>query len=88
MWDSIIEDVRKIIYQHEIKAQVEHSSFFEVVNSVLIDRCTKSNTSLHFLLILYIQDNYIIKLFYYYIFFVYVLFIIYNVMLIYAYVFF
>ena len=28
MWDSMIEDVRKIIYQHEGKAQVEHSSFF------------------------------------------------------------
>jgi len=28
MWDSMIEDVRKIIYQHDIKAQVEHSSFF------------------------------------------------------------
>jgi len=47
MRDSLIEDGRKIIYQHERKAQVEHSSFLEVVNSVLIDHWTKSNTSLH-----------------------------------------
>jgi len=47
MWNSMIEDVRKIIYQHERNAQVEHSSFFETVNSVLIDRWTKSSTSLH-----------------------------------------
>ena len=47
MWDSMIEDVRKIIYQHEGNAPVEHSSFFEAVNSVLIDRWTKSSTSLH-----------------------------------------
>ena len=47
MWDSMIEDVRKTIYQHEGKAQVEHSSFFETVNSVLIDRWTKNSTSLH-----------------------------------------
>ncbi|XP_027922790.1 uncharacterized protein LOC114180686 [Vigna unguiculata] len=47
MWDSMIENVRKIIYQHERKTEVEHSSFFEVVNSILIDRWTKSSTSLH-----------------------------------------
>jgi len=33
----MIEDVRKIIYQHERKAQVKHSSFSEAINSILID---------------------------------------------------
>ena len=47
MWDSMIEKVRKVIFEHEGKTEVEHSSFFEVVNSILIDRWTKSSTSLH-----------------------------------------
>jgi len=47
MWDSMIEKVRKVIFEHEGKIEVEHSSFFEVVNSILIDRWTKSSTSLH-----------------------------------------
>ena len=47
MRDSMLENVRKVVYQHEIKTKGEHSSFFEVVNSILIDQWTKSNTSLH-----------------------------------------
>jgi len=47
MWDSTIEKVRKVIFQHERKTEVEHSSFFEVLNSILIDRWTNSSTSLH-----------------------------------------
>jgi len=47
MWNSMIENVRKIRYQHERKIEVEHSSFFEVINSILIYRWTKSSTSLH-----------------------------------------
>ena len=47
MWDSMIEKVRKVIFQHERKTEVEHSSFFEIVNSILIDRWTKSSTSFH-----------------------------------------
>jgi len=43
----MIENVRKVILQHERKTEVEHSSFFEVVKSILIDRWTKSNTSLY-----------------------------------------
>jgi len=35
------------MFEHERKTKVEHSSFFEIVNSILIDRWTKSNTSLH-----------------------------------------
>ena len=37
MWDSMIEKVRKVIFEHERKTKVEHSSFFKVVNSILID---------------------------------------------------
>jgi len=47
IWDSMIENV---IFQHERKTEVEHSSFFDVVNSILIDRWTKSSTSLHYLI--------------------------------------
>jgi len=47
MWDSMIEKVRKVIFQHERKIEVEHSSFFEAVNSILIDRWTKSSISIH-----------------------------------------
>jgi len=47
MWDSMIEKVRKVIFEHERKIEVEHSSFFEVVNSILINHWTKSSTSLH-----------------------------------------
>ena len=38
MWDSMIENVRKVIFEHERKTEVEHSPFFEVVNSILIYR--------------------------------------------------
>jgi len=37
-WDSIIENVKNFIFQHERNIEVEHSSFFEVVKSILIDR--------------------------------------------------
>ncbi|XP_045788744.1 uncharacterized protein LOC123883850 [Trifolium pratense] len=47
MWDSMIQDVRKAIYKHERKAEVEHSAFHDVVHSRLIARWTKSNTPLH-----------------------------------------
>jgi len=47
MWDSMIENVRKIIYQHERKTKVEHSSFFEALKSILVDHWTKGSTSLH-----------------------------------------
>nr|XP_007161843.1 hypothetical protein PHAVU_001G102800g [Phaseolus vulgaris]ESW33837.1 hypothetical protein PHAVU_001G102800g [Phaseolus vulgaris] len=31
MWDSMIENVKKVIYQHEMKIEAEYSSFFKVV---------------------------------------------------------
>jgi len=47
MWDSKIENVKRVIYQHERKTEVEYSSFFKVVELILIDRWTKSSTPLH-----------------------------------------
>jgi len=46
MWDSMIENVRQVIFQHERKTEAEHSSLFEVIRSILIDSWTKSSTSL------------------------------------------
>jgi len=37
MWDSMIKNARKVIYQSERKTKIEHSSFYEVLNSILID---------------------------------------------------
>jgi len=47
MWDSMIENMGKVIFQHEIKTNFKLSSFFKVVQSILIYRWTKNNTSLH-----------------------------------------
>jgi len=47
MWDSMIKNVKKVIYHHERKTKAEYSSFFEVVKLILTDRWTKSSTSLH-----------------------------------------
>jgi len=47
MWDSMIENVRKDIFEHERKTEVEHSLFFDVVNLILINCWTKSSTFLH-----------------------------------------
>jgi len=37
MWNSMIEKVRKVIFQHERKTEIKHSSFFGVVNLILIN---------------------------------------------------
>ena len=47
MWDTMIENVKKVIYNKEKKEQDEESSFFTVVYDILIGRWTKSNTPLH-----------------------------------------
>ncbi|QHO55695.1 uncharacterized protein DS421_3g67380 [Arachis hypogaea] len=47
MWDSMIEKVKKVIYHYERKDESEESTFFNVVNSILIERWTKSSTPLH-----------------------------------------
>nr|XP_007132377.1 hypothetical protein PHAVU_011G089700g [Phaseolus vulgaris]ESW04371.1 hypothetical protein PHAVU_011G089700g [Phaseolus vulgaris] len=47
IWDSMIENVKRVIDQHERKTEVEYSSFFKVVELILIDRWTKSSTPLH-----------------------------------------
>ncbi|XP_057425688.1 uncharacterized protein LOC130719057 [Lotus japonicus] len=46
-WDSMIEQVKLTIFQHENKELNQHSSFYDVVYSILIDIWTKSNTPLH-----------------------------------------
>ncbi|KAL3753584.1 hypothetical protein ACJRO7_000916 [Eucalyptus globulus] len=47
MWDSMIEKVKKVIYAHEVKRLDEKSTFYEVINTILVDRWTKNNTLLY-----------------------------------------
>ena len=47
MWDSMIENVKKEIYQHESKEDYEESPFYDVVHNILIERWTKNCTPLH-----------------------------------------
>ncbi|KAJ1406144.1 Ribonuclease H-like superfamily [Sesbania bispinosa] len=47
MWDSMIEEVKKVIYRNEKKVESEESAFYNVVHTILIDRWTKSSTPLH-----------------------------------------
>jgi len=37
MLDSMTENLKKVIYQHERKTEIGHSSLLEVINSILID---------------------------------------------------
>ncbi|KAL5137178.1 Protein SRG1 [Glycine soja] len=47
MWDSVIEKVRKAIYLYERKEEIEESTFYVVVHSILLDRWIKSSTPIH-----------------------------------------
>ncbi|KAJ7976594.1 Dimer_Tnp_hAT domain-containing protein [Quillaja saponaria] len=47
MWDSMIEQVRTVIFRQEKKEEDEVSDFYNVVYAILIDRWTKSCTPLH-----------------------------------------
>ncbi|XP_075636663.1 uncharacterized protein LOC142608889 [Castanea sativa] len=47
MWDSMIEKVKAVIYQHEGLEDNEYSSFWSVMYDILIDRWTKNCTPLH-----------------------------------------
>ena len=47
MWDSMIEKVKVVIYRHEGLEDDQYSSFWGVVNDILIDRWTKNSTPLH-----------------------------------------
>ena len=47
MWDTMIENVKKVIYRHEGKEENEKSTFYLVVQSILVDRWAKGNTPLH-----------------------------------------
>ena len=37
MWDSMIENVKKEIYWHEVKEDYEESPFYDVVHNILIE---------------------------------------------------
>ncbi|KAL4598518.1 hypothetical protein ACB092_11G064800 [Castanea dentata] len=47
MWDSMIENVKKEIYQQEGKEEYEESPFYDVVHAILIEWWTKNYTPLH-----------------------------------------
>ncbi|KAL8473814.1 hypothetical protein ACS0TY_030609 [Phlomoides rotata] len=47
MWDAMIFEVKKVIFEHEKKSDFEESCFWNVVRKVLEDRWSKSNTPLH-----------------------------------------
>ncbi|XP_057793012.1 uncharacterized protein LOC131009614 [Salvia miltiorrhiza] len=47
MWDTMIVKVKRVIFEHEMKSDLEESSFWNVVCNVLEDRWSKSNTQLH-----------------------------------------
>ncbi|KAF5180325.1 hAT transposon superfamily [Thalictrum thalictroides] len=46
-WDSMIENVKVIIYRHEGKLEDEDSPFYSIVYNILVDCWAKSNTPLH-----------------------------------------
>ena len=47
MWDSMIEKVNAVIYQHEGLEDDQYSSFWGVMNDIFIDPWTKNCTPLH-----------------------------------------
>ncbi|XP_050209053.1 uncharacterized protein LOC126659729 [Mercurialis annua] len=46
-WDSMIEKVKAIIYQHEKKQDNEKSTFYDTIHEILVYRWNKSNNPLH-----------------------------------------
>ncbi|PWA87399.1 hypothetical protein CTI12_AA035550 [Artemisia annua] len=46
-WDSMIENVKVVIYRHEGKKEEDVSPFYSIVHNILVDRWAKSNTPLH-----------------------------------------
>ncbi|XP_049391466.1 uncharacterized protein LOC125855822 [Solanum stenotomum] len=48
IWDSIIEKVKKVIFEHEGKDLISgQSNFFDTIHDILVARWNKSNTPLH-----------------------------------------
>ncbi|XP_021644962.2 uncharacterized protein LOC110638655 [Hevea brasiliensis] len=47
LWDSMIENVKQVIFYHEGKQGDGFSPFYYVVHRILVDRWAKSNTPLH-----------------------------------------
>ncbi|KAK9270586.1 hypothetical protein L1049_026167 [Liquidambar formosana] len=46
MWDSMIENVKKAIYQHEGKEEYEESTFYSM-HAILVDWWNKNSTPFH-----------------------------------------
>ena len=49
LWDSMIENVKIIIYEKEKRQPHEFSLFYDEIYTILVERWTKYNTSLHYL---------------------------------------
>ena len=49
IWDTTIEKIKSVIYQHEEKRENEQSLFYDIVHQILEDRWNKSNTPLQYL---------------------------------------
>ncbi|XP_057999043.1 uncharacterized protein LOC110673033 [Hevea brasiliensis] len=47
LWDSMIEKVKQVIFDHEGKQADGFSPFYYVVHRILVDRWAKNNTPLH-----------------------------------------
>lgn len=47
LWDSMIENVKTIIYEKEKKQPHEFSLFYDEIHTILVKRWTKNNTPLH-----------------------------------------
>lgn len=47
MWDSMIEKVKKVIFENEGKDFISGQSNFDTIHNILMARWNKSNTSLH-----------------------------------------
>ncbi|XP_058005468.1 uncharacterized protein LOC131181423 [Hevea brasiliensis] len=51
LWDSMIEKVKQVIFDHEGKQADGFSPFYYVVHQILVDRWAKSNTPLHYFIV-------------------------------------
>ena len=47
LWDSMIENVKTIIYEKEKRQPHEFSLFYDEIHTILVERWTKHNTPLH-----------------------------------------
>ncbi|KAK6777737.1 hypothetical protein RDI58_024455 [Solanum bulbocastanum] len=47
MWDSMIEKIKKVIFEHEEENLIFGSNLFDTIYDILVVRWNKSNTALH-----------------------------------------